>query len=144
MGILVGGPKAWKVRKQGEIVVAFHWVNKEPAMVLFPVHKRLGAAAYIIPIGMAHTYAKRDGYPTDQAIVKCAVAAQVMAMEPTKGVLHNILTAILDNIEDLVKMPPEPTGHTAAQGKAIGEATLFLGGNKIAQSDVLDLPASLH
>lgn len=143
MGFIVGGPSCWKSRQHGDLLVAFHWVNQEPAMVLFPLRRRLGAAAYIIPLESAHTYANREGYPTAEAIGKCVVAAQIMAMDTNKSTIHGILTAILDNLEDLVKMPPQPRG-LEKKSPVIGEGRLIADGETIAETEIGDLPAPLH
>lgn len=135
MGIIVGGPHAWKVQRQGDIVRAYHWVNGEPAMVLFPVRKRLGAGAFVICLSMAHTYAKSNGYPSERLIVQAAKAAAIMAMDTNKGTIHQIASVILDGIEDLVKMPPEPA-LPKKQVAAIGEMTFKSEGKVVARAEV--------
>lgn len=136
MGLTIGGPKAWKVKRHGDVVVAFHWVNGEPAMCLFPFIRRLGSAVFIIPMELAHVYAKSDGYPTKELIEKATLAANVMAMDASsRAVVFNIATAMLDSIDDLLDMPPKPTGLTQAQTRAAGEATLFIGGQKISAGE---------
>jgi len=142
MGFIFGGPTAWKVKPCGEIVVAFHWVNKEPSLCIYPARKRPGSSVFVIPLGLAHAYANRHGYPPDGAIARCMVAAQVMAMEPSKDTVHNILTAILDNLEDLVRMPPEAPQRDKTP--ALGVATLYSGGSKIAESEITVGPEKLH
>lgn len=142
MGIVVGGEKAWKVRVQGDLVIAYHWVNREPAMVLFPLRRRLGAVPYIIPLPMAHTYARSNGYPTPECIEKAFIAAQVMAMDVTKATIHNIVTAILDNLEDLIWMPPEPRSLIERLPGA-GEIALLIDGKKVVEGEVEDVPVGM-
>jgi len=142
MGFIFGGPTAWKVKPCGEIVVAFHWVNKEPSMCLYPARKRLGSAVFVIPLSLAHAYADRNGYPTKGAIAQCINAARVMAMEPLKDTVHNILTAVLDNLEDLVRMPPE--FHEKDKSPALGVATLYSKGERIAEGEITVGPDTLH
>jgi hypothetical protein len=139
MGIVVGGQHAWKVERKGDIVRAFHWVNGEPAMVLFPVRKRLGAGAFVVCMSAAHKYARRDGYPTEYSIAQAHKAATLMAMDTNKGTVHNIVTTIIDGISDLVRMPPEPQ---LPQKKlaSIGEITLKSQGRVIGSVEV-DEPA---
>lgn len=137
MGVIVGGPKAWKVFQHGQIVVAFHWINKEPAMVLFPLRKRLGGAAFVIQINMAHAYVNANGYPTPGAIARCLNAAQQMGMDAGKDTINNILTAVLDFLPELIAMPPEPVDK--ALEKAVGEVTLFQNGQKVIEAGI---PAS--
>lgn len=142
MGIVVGGENAWKVRAQKDLCVAFHWVNGEPAMVLFPLRKRLGAAAYILTLPVAYKYAQANGHPTPYCIRQAVVAAQVMAMDTTKATVQNIVEVILDNIEDLVRMPPEP--ERKDKSPALGVATLFSGGRKVAEGEVTVGPEAMH
>lgn len=142
MGIVVGGEGAWKVRAQKDLVVAFHWVNGEPAMVLFPQRRRLGAAAYIIALSAAFKYAERSGYPTKYCVRQAMVAAGVMAMDQTRETCKNIVEVILDNLEDLVRMPPERPRKD--QTPALGVATLYAKGSKIAEGEITVGPEKLH
>jgi hypothetical protein len=135
MGIILGGPKAYKVFARGEIVIALHWVNKEPSMCIFPRVKRFGGAGFILPLKVAHAYAKSDGYPTIEAVPRCVKAAQVMGMEPTKDTVNNILTAILDLIPELVSMPPEPPMLKKPE-RPLGEVKLFEGGREVAHTEI--------
>ena len=73
MGMTVGGPTAWRVFSKGEVALALHWVNGEPAMVLFPTNKSMrliGAMPYVMPLAAAHELVK-DG--TGGNIVDCDV-----------------------------------------------------------------------
>lgn len=145
MGIILGGPKAYKVFARGEIVIALHWVNKEPAMCIFPRQKRLGGGGFVLPLPVAHKYAKSDGYPTLDAVPRCVKAAQVMGMEPTKDTVNNILTAILDLLPELVKMPPQSMQFEPNAGKPSGEVALYEGGRKIIEAEVMEpAPQALH
>lgn len=142
MGIVVGGEKAWKVRAQKDLVVAFHWVNGEPSMVLFPQRRRLGAGAFIITLPVAYRYAEKNGYPTRYCIAQAMTAAQVMAMDTTKSTVQNIVEVILDNLEDLIRMPPERPRED--KSPPLGEATLYVGGKKIAEGEITVGPENLH
>lgn len=140
MDIILGGPKAYKVFARGDIVVALHWVNKEPAMCIFPRQKRLGGAGFILPIDMAHRYARSDGYPTVEAVARCVKAAQVMGMDTTKDTVNNILTAILDLMPELIGMPPQPRELEANQGRPLGEVSLFADGKKVLDGELTEGP----
>jgi hypothetical protein len=144
MGIVVGGEKAWKVRTQGDLVVAYHWINREPAMVLFPLRRRLGAVPFVIPLPAAYTYARSNGYPTMECFQKAFIAARVMAMDVTRTTIHSIVTVILDGLEDLIKMPPEPP-VLVQRLPNVGEIALMLDGKPLVQGEIDDVPvASLH
>jgi hypothetical protein len=134
VGIVVGGDSAWKVRTQKGLVVAFHWVNGEPALCLAPLRRRLGAGAFIIGMSHAYKYARRDGYPTSYCMRQAFAAANVMAMDTTKATIQAIVETILDHIEDLVKMPPEPPKKDT--GTPLGEIALFHDGQKVAEDEV--------
>lgn len=142
MGIIVGGPNAWKKRVTGDIVSAFHWINEEAAMVLFPVRPAPGASAFIICMSVAHKYARNDGGPTPYLLKQCVTAATVMGMHPDRSTLKRIADIILDGMEDLVKMPPEPPALAKKKGATIGEMSLSSGGKVIAEGEV-DIPPGM-
>lgn len=139
MGLIVGGPRAWKVAKKGNVVRAYHWVNGEPAMVLFPAQKKIGAAAFVICLSAAHLYARADGYPTEYLVKQSITAAKVMAMDTERSTLRNIADVILDGMEDLIKMPPEPTFPTA-RGRPVGQIKVISEGKVVTEAEV-DMPS---
>jgi hypothetical protein len=140
MGLVVGGKGAWRVKRKGDIAIAFHWVNKEPAMVLFPARPNtLGATACVIPLASAHAYAQPNGYPTQYCIAQAAKYAALMGMYTDRFTIHRIADAILENIEDLLDMPPEPRQlERERQGRVIGEVTLKSGGKQIGGGEVTE------
>lgn len=142
MGLIVGGPDAWKIRTQGDIVVAYHWVNGEPAMVLFPVRKPLGCVPYCIGLSHAYKYAQRSGYPTKYCIKQAVVAAGVMGMDNGRETVKRIVEIILDNLADLIRMPPERPRDD--KSPPLGVATLFSEGNKVAEGEITVGPEKLH
>ena len=135
-----GGREAWKTRKQGDIGIAFHWITAgdfkdEPSMVLFPLRKRLGAAAFVIPMSKAFEYADSNGYPSSELVSSSFKAAEVMAMDSTRMTAHRIADVILNNIEDLVKMPPAPPVQRK-HGPNVGEIALKSGGETIVETEI--------
>jgi hypothetical protein len=142
MGVILGGDTAWKVRVKGDIVCAFHWVQGEPAMCLYPRDKRLGAAAFVIKLSVAHQYARSNGYPTKYLMEACGKAAVVMGMEAQGFTMHRIADVILDGLPDLVEMPPEPA-FPKKKGQRAGEITLKLGDKEIATNEI-ELPSSIE
>lgn len=143
MGITVGGKNAWKVKRKGDIAIAFHWINGEPAMVLFPARPNtLGATAFCLALSAAHKYAESTGYPTRYCIEQAAKAAAMMGMYTDRFTVHRIADAILENIEDLLDMPPEPRAFTEEdrrKRRIIGEMTFKSEGKVIAEREVEDL-----
>jgi hypothetical protein len=135
-----GGREAWKVRKSGDLGVAFHWVtagdlDDEPCMVLFPLRKRFGSAAYVLPMNRAFEFVNTKGYPTPDLMTSSEKAAEVMAMDRGKQTIYRIATAILDNMEDLLKMPPAPTKEKKLAGRT-GEMSLLVDGEEVAGGEV--------
>jgi hypothetical protein len=135
MGIQLGGPKAWKVRRIHDIGIAFHWIEDEPAMCLFPANAKiaLNRGAFVISLDAAVDYVDSNGYPTRYAMDRAAVAAEVMGMDQTKYTLHNILDAMMEGVDDLVKMPPEPD----ALKQYLGEAQLKIDGRIVHETGIV-------
>lgn len=140
MGITVGGPGAWKVKRKGDIAIAFHWINREPTMVLFPVRPNtLGATACCIPLESAFKYARSDGFPTPYCIEQAAKYALLMGMYSDRFTIHRIADAILESIEDLLDMPPEPRAlQEKRRGRVVGEMTLKSDGKTIGEKEVTE------
>ena len=139
MSVMLGGEKAWKQYIKGDVVVNFQWINGEPAMILFPKVKRtLDAGAFAICLSAAFQYVKSDGYPDlDYMIPQCAKAAKVMGMDATTHTIRRICDAILDGMEDLLKMPPErPKSHMEENKDVIGEAVIKAGGRTIMEQEL--------
>lgn len=138
---MIGGREAWKVRKQGDIGIAFHWIGTpdhgdEPSMVLFPLRKRLGSSAFVITMNKAFEYADNKGYPTPELLNSCMRAADVMAMGQDKATVHRIADVILNNIEDLVRMPPAPRKETKNPDANTGEIKLIADGQTVMEREV--------
>lgn len=116
MGITVGGTTAWKVVSRGPIALAFHWINGEPAMVLFPTRGRAmmnGCMPYALPLSRAHELVKdgTDGSVVDSAVLwdRATTATRVMGFGNDAQVAMKVADVILNGLDDLCDMPPEPT-----------------------------------
>jgi len=148
MPVQIGGAKAWKVRRHGDIGVSFQWVNEEPAMILFPANRSLpGAGAFVICLSAAFKYAdSKSGAPTPYLIQAAAQAAtQLGFMATDTFALRRIADVIVDSLPDLVDMPPEPQQFNAEQAQAIGEMVVKIGGKTVHESVVTAPTASeLH
>lgn len=140
MGLILGGPEAWKIRKQGDIVVAYHWVNGEPAMVLWPERKPLGCVPYCIGMSHAWKYATNRGYPTPYCVQQAIVAAKVMGMDAGRENCKHIVEIILDGLEDLIRMPDAKPKKD--NSPALGVATLYQGGAKVVDGEITTGPES--
>lgn len=141
MPVMVGGEKAWKVRKHGDIGVSFQWVNEEPAMILFPAAKInafQNAGAYVIGLSAAYKYAdSKTGGPTPY-LVRQAIAAAVQLgfMATDTFAVRKIADVIVDSLPDLCEMPPEPVAMTLKQAQEIGEILVKVDGRTVHSAPV--------
>lgn len=129
--IELGGDRAWKVKLKGDVVIAYHWVNNEPALVLYKKGAGIlgNPGAFVIPLESAFKYADANtGMPTRYAISQAHVAAGVIGFMPDGGIIHRIVDAILDGLIDLIEMPPEPTGMNQKDTAAVGELLVKING----------------
>lgn len=146
MPVQFGGDTAWKKFKKGDICVAFHWVNDEPAMVLYPANRLIHkAGAYIIPLESAYQYAHNNGHP-DLVYMREATlkAASVMGFHsPDKHLLHRIIDVIVEYIPDLISMPPVPVDMTIEKAvqENVGELSIKVDGETRFETDVPALSA---
>lgn len=128
MPIILGGGKCWKVRRHGDICAAFHWINQEPAIVLYPAHRRIGVTPFAIPLDSAYDYAE-----TGHLIEKAALAADLMGFGSDRQTIHRIASIINDALPDLLSMPPEP-GSVDTFGPRQGEEVKFtIDGTTVAE-----------
>lgn len=142
MGVILGGPSSYKqfLHRKAGICVALHWVNGEPAMCLFPVPKRLGAQGFIICLSALHKYANGNGSPTPYLVEQAANAARRMAMSADVFTIHAIADAIMEHVEDVVKMPPMPDSLRKGKGKPVGTISLKSEGKTVFERELLELP----
>lgn len=133
--VMLGGKNARFQRVKGDIVVSYQYVNDEPAMVLFPKGRSgHGIGAFIICLSAAHKYANNDGYPTPYLIEQAAHAAEQMGMGAHYYTIHRVADVILDGLEDLVRMKPEPDG--VKEKPATGEIVIQQGGRTVMEGEV--------
>ena len=105
--VVLGGEFARSVRRRGELVLAFQYVNTEPAVVIWSGTRQAGAFA--ICLSVAHEYLD-DKHLVFQAMA----AAQQIGYHPSdKSVVGKIADLILDGLDELVRMPPEPQAAVA-------------------------------
>lgn len=145
MSFKVGGEKAWLVRFLGDIGIAYHWLDNEPAMFLFPCKKEGQVSVFVIPLPSAYNYVKSNGDPDLDYLNPTALKAAVHMgfMRTDRYVIRSIIDAICDGMPDLVSMPPEPKDHVEqAVQNNVGEMSLTIDGETIAQKEIPDLPAN--
>lgn len=139
MGFNVGGPTAWKVYSRGPIAVAFHWVQGEPSMVLFPTQGRMvlrNCVPYVLPLQRAHQLVKPDsnGEEVDSDVLWqiATKATEVMGFGTDAQVAMKVADVILRSLDDLCRMPPEPQALIdAARPAPTGEMVVKVAGETI-------------
>lgn len=133
MAVSFGGESAWKTQVVGDVIRSFHWVNDEPAMVLYPARARsVQAGAYVICLSSAFKYDDMQ-----YLIQQSAIAARVMGMDSTRYTIHRIGSAIHDGLLDLIKMPPEPQWvKDASLGEVYAEMQVKQDGKVIIEREV--------
>lgn len=107
--IQLGGKFSHGTHVRGELVQSFQYVNTEPAMVIWSNTRKAGAFA--ICLSVAHEYLD-DRYLVFQAM---ACADQIGYHPSDKHVVGKIADLILAGLDELVKMPPEPTAAVTAR-----------------------------
>jgi hypothetical protein len=139
MSVLIGGEKAYLQRVIGDIVVSYQWVNEEPAMILWPKMKRLGTkGAFVLGMSSAYKYADMN-----YLVAKAAEIAEFIGMDASKFTINRIATIIIEGLEDLIHMPPEPIGMNKAQEQEIGEAKIMVDGKTIMET-ALTVPTEIE
>lgn len=138
MGLIVGGEKAWRKYRKGDIGISYHWVNGEPAMVLFPGNRQASPliTPFVIPLSVGHQYVNSDGHPNLVNAMAAAIeAAQCLGMAPEMSTIHRIIDAIVEGMPDLVCMPPEPDWANPVP-KVDGELTIKRDGETVLETSV--------
>lgn len=118
--VILGGPHMYKRFVHGDVTTELTWINEEPHMLLYRSNPGAKQGAFQIDINDAHRYANsRTGGPSPSLRMDCieAAAAIGFAKHDVHG-LFKVMTCILDHIDDLVKMPPEPTSSQLAHRPA--------------------------
>lgn len=137
MGIVVGGEKAWKIFNHGDVVASLHWIDKKPSIVLFPKRPMIGAVPFVVPIGLAHQYAKANGDPEAMNLVPMSVdAAKSMGFDVSPFICKQIADAVFEHIQDLLGMPPEPNWQHKAVDDAVGELVIKVDGDVVKETEV--------
>jgi len=87
-------------------IIFYQHVNNEPAMIVggYKVKR-----AWVIPLSMAHMYAdSKTGAPTDYLVEAAVRIATLLDLGLTRHRVYTIASAIVDDLPDLLKMPPAP------------------------------------
>lgn len=143
MGLMLGGDRCWmKRRASGGLFLFYEWFEGEATLFItrdqrFALSGNRGSAAIAQP--QAYLYAdSKTGAPTMRLLKFAMDACRELNLEPSRLNVKVIADAVVDGLEDLVRMPPEPT-HKAVHGKneaPVGEIALIHGGKTIAESEI--------
>lgn len=151
MGILLGGPKCFGKRVKGDLAIFFEWFDPatdeigkgEPAMMITRRDK-LGLSgnrgSATIMLDAAYKYAdSRSGNPTRRLLKFSMDACVQLGLEPSKMNTYKIADAIVENLPDLLRMPPAPNPDkfTSRRAPSLGEAKLVQDGKVISEGEVL-------
>lgn len=144
-GIVVGGEGAWKPpRQKGDVCVAFHWINGEPAAVYY-LHPRFAqfsirkTVPYVMPLSVAHELVKEGGKAEVDSrvlIQKAALCATLMGRDGDFQIVRQIADLMLDSLDELLDMPPEPPAKKGRSGAPTGELAFKIGGDTIFEGEV--------
>lgn len=134
MGVQVGGVGAYKIITNGDIVLSLQWLNDEPAMILFPKHRRtLSNGAFCIGLSSAYKYTD-----VNYLIEQSARCAEVIGFEKSKFIIKRIADTIFDNLQELIEMPPEQMVKPKEKGKVVGEMVLKVDGETVREEDMTE------
>lgn len=98
-------------KKYGDFVVFFKHIEfkdnqgrMEPCMIIrSPRYKR----SFIIPMENAHLYADSiSGEPTKELVMLAVTVAKCIGIGDSKSNCYRVASAIVDNLPDLIEMPP--------------------------------------
>lgn len=143
MGIMLGGERCWKKRRaKGGLAVFYEWFEGEGTMFLTREHQGVlagnkGSCAITQP--QAYLYAdSKTGAPTMRLLQFAMKACVELSMEPSRMNIRHIADAIVDGLEDLVRMPPEPTERqlTGKTPRPIGELELMDHGRTVISTEI--------
>lgn len=120
--------KAHLTRRHGDLMAIYTWMDDERALVLIP-HLRPGAPWYVVKESAAWKY-------DDVAYLakQCAIACDVLGIEPSRPNWTRVATIINEGLPDLVRMPAAPLPEY--EKAAIGAMKLMEDGKQIAGEDI--------
>lgn len=148
MAVLIGGEKAYLKRSINGFIISYQWLNEEPAMFIAR-DDRFAAGnrpAVVVKMEDSYRYTDNKNNPTKDLFLYAYESANHLGFVgdyAVKEAAKKIITLILDGIQDLIEMPPEPTGMTKKQEQQIGEAKIMVDGQTIFH-DELTVPEGMQ
>ena len=101
-------------------------------MVLWAQGRR---SASIICLSSAYRYVGSNGYPTEHLVKQSLFAADLLGLGGSRSSARRITDVILDNMDELLIMPPRPR---LRDPKVIGEGVLTTGDGKRFEFEMND------
>jgi len=143
--ITIGGESAWKAYSRGDIGVAFHWINREPALVIYALHRGMrlsGSVPYALPLSSAHELVKDGSGGTEVnsevLVMKATKAAEVIGAPGDQFMIRKIADVMLEGLDALCDMPPEPAKGQAPAAEQ-GAVQLRADGKVLWERDASEL-----
>jgi hypothetical protein len=152
MPLLLGGPKCYKHHAYKQFVVYYEWFDYDTDTIgkgeptIFIRRKYAGALAgnrgsIAIQLPKAHLYADSvTGGPTPYLVAFAMGACKELGLEPSRQNIRQIADCIVDNLPDLLRMPPAPRDtkfQSDHSEKKAAEATIFVDGTKVSEQSVV-------
>lgn len=130
--LVLGGDKAWKTYRFRDLGVAFHWINDEPSLCLFPINPVGKITPYVLPLDSLHQIVIEGEKVDGRAVIECGMrAAHVMGRTGDFQFSRNCADAILNFAGELLRMPPTPDwilDEEAKKAKAAARAETGVAG----------------
>ncbi len=133
--VMLGGV-CYKRYKHGDIICEVKWVDGEGVMILYKSVLGANTPAYMIEHRDAHLFAQSNGYAAKKLLSTYArEAAIALNSEHDKATIGRIIDVILNCMEDLIKIPPEPRAQAVANQPSSGhdELSIKVNGKTVAE-----------
>lgn len=133
--VMLGGDVYEQLTK-GDITHEYKWRDGEPIMLIYKRVLGRNTPTYMIEMKDAHEYAMSNGGPTKRLLSKlCFDAAVALGVEHDKASITRIIDVIVEGMDILLKMPPEPKAIEIANRPSTGndELTLKIDGKIVAE-----------
>lgn len=126
--IALGGPFMHKQFIKGDIVVELTWIDEEPHMLLYRAVPKSKTGVMKIDLNDAYKYAdSRTGGPSKTLFDDCVIGAKAIGFAAMDSfAIRGLMDAILDHLDDLIQMPPEPQGSALANAPTTGDNELAI------------------
>ena len=124
--VMLGGD-VYDQRTKGDVIYECKWVDGEPVLLIYKRTLGSNSPAYMIEMADAHKFALSSGYATKELMSKyCFEAAKAVGSEHDKATIFRMIDVIVDGIDILLQMPPEPKEIEIANRPSSGNDELAI------------------